>query len=132
MILNIYLYTVKWFQVTLFNMNITINQVPNMKNLYTEVWFKITTNNKPSKRLNSLIWPTDGTLIGTIDLGQSGPESNGNEGYSTFPKHQDRSPTIRCSSMLYTEDKIVPSILLSNTNNSIQHYSFVCIEFKWF
>ena len=29
--------------------------------------------------LNSFIWPTDGTSIGTTALGQSGPGSNGNE-----------------------------------------------------
>ena len=32
-----------------------------------------------SQWLNSSIWPTDSTLTGTTDPGQSGPESNGYE-----------------------------------------------------
>ena len=32
-----------------------------------------------SKKLNSSIWPIDGTLTGTTTLDQNGPESNGNK-----------------------------------------------------
>ena len=34
----------------------------------------------------SSIWTIDKTLSGATTLGQSGPESEGNKGYSTFPK----------------------------------------------
>ena len=35
---------------------------------------------------NSLIWPIDRTLSGAITLGQSGPESDGNEGALRVPQ----------------------------------------------
>ena len=41
------------------------------------------------------IWLIDGTLKGTTILSQSGPGSNINEGYSTFPKAPDWTLTIR-------------------------------------
>ena len=34
----------------------------------------------------SSIWPIDRSLSGATTLGQSGPGSDGNEGYSIFPK----------------------------------------------
>ena len=61
--------------------------------LHTVRWFN--TNNsicvqlnnfKYSKWLNSSIWPIDRTLTGTTPLGQSEPESNGNEGVIYNPK----------------------------------------------
>ena len=36
--------------------------------------------------MNSSIWPTDGTLIGTTTLGQSGPKNYGNEGVLLIPQ----------------------------------------------
>ena len=36
--------------------------------------------------MNSTIWPIDGTLTGTTTLGQSGHESNGNEGVHHIPQ----------------------------------------------
>ena len=48
---------------------------------------------KYRKGLNSSIWPIDRTLTGTTTLGQSGPESNGNDRlHSTFPKAPGLEP----------------------------------------
>ena len=41
---------------------------------------------KDSKGLNSSIWPIDGTLTGTVNPGQSGPENNGNERILHIPQ----------------------------------------------
>ena len=41
---------------------------------------------KYSKWLNSFFWPIDGTLTGTTTLGQSGPESNSNQGVLYIPQ----------------------------------------------
>ena len=39
-----------------------------------------------SEKLNRSVSPIDGTQAGTTVLGQSGPESNGNEGVLHIPK----------------------------------------------
>ena len=40
--------------------------------------------------MNNSNWPIDGTLTGTTDSGQSGPECSGNEEeLSAVPKFQD-------------------------------------------
>ena len=65
LLLNICLHTVKWFQVLLFNKQFYL---PAVICLNTVKWS------------NSSSWPIDGTQSGTTTLGQSGPESNGNEG----------------------------------------------------
>ena len=40
----------------------------------------------PNKRVNSSIWPGDGTLAGTIITGQSGLKSNGYEEVLHIPQ----------------------------------------------
>ena len=50
-----------------------------MDNLHTVVWFLTNNSSNLSKWLNSSVWFIDGTLIGIITPGQSGPESNANE-----------------------------------------------------
>ena len=40
-----------------------------------------------SKWLNSSIWPTDGTLMDTSNLGRRGPGSNGNEEIQYIPQN---------------------------------------------
>ena len=47
--------------------------------LFQAIQFSIST-------LFSSIWPIDRTLSGATTQDQSGPGSNGNEGYSVFPK----------------------------------------------
>ena len=78
--INHFLHTFKWFQALLFSISNSIYQVflSNTNNLYAAVWFKVTIIT--SKRLNSSIWPIDGTLTGTSSPNQSGPESNSHEG----------------------------------------------------
>ena len=54
---------------------------------------------KYSKGLISSIGSIDRTLTGTSTMGQSGSASNGNEGYSTFPKSPGPEPhdqTVLC------------------------------------
>ena len=43
--------------------------------------------------MNNSIWPIDGILTGTITPGQSGPESNGNEGIFHTPQTPRASPS---------------------------------------
>ena len=44
------------------------------------------------KRLSSSIWPLVGIQTRTNSLDQSGPESNDNQKYSTFPKDPGLEP----------------------------------------
>ena len=46
-------------------------------------------------------------LTVTITLGQSGPGSNCNKGYLTFPKLHVRSPSMRCSLVSYPGHSLV-------------------------
>ena len=70
----------------------------------------------PSNRPSSSIWPRNGTLIVTTTPGQSELENYGNEGILHIPKIQTLEPHHQMQSF---------QIFLSNTNNSIQHYSFI-------
>ena len=87
MILIICLHTIKQFQVLLFSISNFIYEVflSNINNFHTTVWFQ-TTNIENNKWLNSSIRPIDGTLIGTTVPGQSGSESEGNEGILHIPQ----------------------------------------------
>ena len=77
----------------------------------------------PIKRLNSPIWPMVGILNGTNTLSQSIPGSNGNEGYSTFPKLQDLNLTWE-SSTSYPGHNMV-SHIASNVKK-------LCFNINWF
>ena len=122
------LHTVKWFQVLLSNICNSVYQVflSNTNNLHTALWFQTTNDNNSMEMIRQFIWPRDGTLTSTIPLGKRGPESNGNEEYSTFSKLQNWSLTIKYSHIHNTKWF---QVLRSNTNNFIQHYTFT---FKWF
>ena len=53
--------------------------------------------NRPIKYeyfLNRSIWLKDGTQTGTATIGQSQPESNGNEKYSTFSRAEASPPYV--------------------------------------
>ena len=57
---------------------------------------------------NSSIWPIDRTLSGATTLGQSGPESNGNEGVLCIPQ----SSSITGASQL--------DVLMSDPEHSLE------------
>ena len=65
------LYSVKWFQVLLFN---SINSIQHKWVLSQVKW------------LNSFIWSTDGTLTASTTPGLRGPEHNANEGLVHIPQ----------------------------------------------
>ena len=76
--------------------------------------------------MNFCIWVIDAALTGITLLGQSGAENN-----SIFSKIQNWS-VIFWSSFVSYQGRKKFQVLLSNTNNSIQHYSFVYAQLNGF
>ena len=73
--------------------------------------------------MNSSTWPIDDILIGTKTLGQNGLKSN-----PDFKTGASPSDAVSC----HTQDTKRFQVLLSNTNNSIQHRSSVCTQLNDF
>ena len=65
-----------------------------------------------SKWLNSYIWSIDGTLTGTTNLGQNGPESNDNEGVLHIPQNSRVTPSP--SDSTNTADRMIWQIVTKN------------------
>ena len=72
----------------------------------------------------------DDSRTGISTLGQCGPESNGNEGVLHILKPPGLEPHHQMQFSVITMTWF--QVLLSNTNNSIQHYTFICMQLNIF